>query len=204
MSRRDTRTQPRALSEADELDLYLEKRDTWLSTEVRSSARQLILSNHASPMARLQQPVRPDAPWLQFLDGRYPLLLAYQAVERARQAEGPTSDSLDPLRKSFLHLTRELDRITIPVEYWSDRPHEALEGEGRHVRPVEGLAKLASAFAERSSSGRVDDTASAQRIMTELILQLGDPALGCDSLGCSDLDSSGQGLAGKEEDQSWV
>lgn len=135
-------------------------------------------------MARLQQPVRPDAPWLQFLDGRHPLLLAYQAVERARQAEGPTSDSLDPLRKSFLHLTRVLDRITIPVEvsspvcayvsdnidlrhlqYWSDRPHEALEGEGRHVRPVEGLAKLASAFAERSSSGRVDDTASAQRIM---------------------------------------
>lgn len=48
MSRRDTRTQPRALSEADELDLYLEKRDTWLSTEVRSSARQVRLLSSAS------------------------------------------------------------------------------------------------------------------------------------------------------------
>lgn len=66
-----------------------------------------------------QSRIRPDAPWLQFLDARYRSLLAYQSLEKIRRlvpGADPGAAADDPLRSAFLQLTHALDRVTVPLE----------------------------------------------------------------------------------------
>lgn len=67
-----------------------------------------------------QKDIRPDAPWLEFLDVRYRLLVAYQRHERGRREtkKSPTNavSTRVELRTAFLQLSGALDQVTVPVE----------------------------------------------------------------------------------------
>ena len=75
---------------------------------------------HANLMsfAGRQKDIRPDAPWLEFLDVRYRLLVAYQRHERGcrETKKSPTAVTRVELRTAFLQLSGALDQVTVPVE----------------------------------------------------------------------------------------
>ncbi|BGP53262.1 hypothetical protein JCM8202_002587 [Rhodotorula sphaerocarpa] len=113
-----------------------------------------------------QSRIRPDAPWLQFLDARYRLLLAYQSLEKIRRlvpGADPGAAADDPLRSAFLQLTHALDRVTVPLEYWSERPHENLEGEEKHAAMLGALSDLAAGLSDLS--GQPNDAEREERML---------------------------------------
>lgn len=66
-----------------------------------------------------QKDIRPDAPWLEFLDVRYRLLVTYQRHERGgrESKKSPTAGHVRvELRTAFLQLSGALDQVTVPVE----------------------------------------------------------------------------------------
>merc|ERR1712080_491104 len=111
---------------------------------------------------------KPDAPWLEFLDVRYRLLVAYQRRERGRREtkKSPTAVRVE-LRTAFLQLSGALDQVTVPVEYWSDRPHERLQGEQNHASMLSNLNALIRVLESLAASEKDCDS---QRVVVERIM----------------------------------
>ncbi|GJN87778.1 hypothetical protein Rhopal_000733-T1 [Rhodotorula paludigena] len=84
--------------------------------------------------------VSPNAPWRIFLDARYRVLTAFQALQRKARDDndddpdrGSSRDD-EALDKAYRRLNLALDRLTVPFQYWSDHPHEdVLDSQGHDV-----------------------------------------------------------------------
>ncbi|GAA6005191.1 hypothetical protein JCM10207_002893 [Rhodosporidiobolus poonsookiae] len=95
-----------------------------------------------------QQPIRPDAPWLVFIQARERLLSAFHAWQRARPTEdvAPNPECASPIEKAFVRFSLAVDWITVPRRYWSELPHEDVNSAGQHELVVAILNSLEKRF----------------------------------------------------------
>ncbi|GAA5996422.1 hypothetical protein JCM5350_005466 [Sporobolomyces pararoseus] len=87
-----------------------------------------------------QHALRPDAPWITFLDKRNDLLDAYHLLYPSDKIDTTLTD--DELRQAFVQFSLSLDSITTPHEWWSELPREAICDEESHSKLLQILDEL--------------------------------------------------------------
>ncbi|GAA5902467.1 hypothetical protein JCM8208_006896 [Rhodotorula glutinis] len=94
--------------------------------------------------------IAPDAPWTTFINARSRALSAYGLFQDSRRHHGlDTVNSLDDyhartrsaaqqerVSAAFVRLSLALDKVTVPIQYWSETPYEAVGSAASHMALV--------------------------------------------------------------------
>ncbi|GAA6048030.1 hypothetical protein JCM3770_000156 [Rhodotorula araucariae] len=78
--------------------------------------------------------IAPNAPWTTFID-------AFPAAQRQRP-DSPSFSGREVLCKAYIRFSLALDRFTVPMQYWSERPHEDVKSAKSHAAFIDVLDEL--------------------------------------------------------------
>ncbi|GAA5846549.1 hypothetical protein JCM9279_006737 [Rhodotorula babjevae] len=99
-------------------------------------------------MSYPQTCINPDAPWTTFINARSRALSAYGLFQDSRRqrsfdsGDDPETSSAaqrERLSAAFVRLSLALDRVTVPIRYWSETPYEAVGSAASHTALVRVL-----------------------------------------------------------------
>ncbi|BGP37086.1 hypothetical protein JCM10450v2_000994 [Rhodotorula kratochvilovae] len=106
--------------------------------------RKALLEMRSDDPQRPENYIAPNAPWKTFIDARSRALSAFALVQDAKRQRpaSPSSSSRDLLCKAYIRFSRALDRVTVPMQYWSELPHEDVKSGKSHAALLSVLDEL--------------------------------------------------------------